>query len=198
MLEQICRKLGTYAESVKKLAKRFCDLYRTKPEIKWNREPKTIKQFQTLLGYGNYDSFKKQVYAIIIISMYGNLAEIVDDPYAHLLRLLPASIVLDPPEQAELNSFLQELKSEFGKRTATLVLTPVSSAFGAAVGAYIDKDHPPRGALIGGGIGGFVGLTIGTIVDVCPKEFLPSLVRGLFSFIFGCGCILASEWSKGK
>lgn len=166
MLEQICRKLGTYTQSVKNLARRFCDLYRRNPTIKLSREPKTIKGFQTLLGYGNYYSFKKQVYAIMIVSTYGNLAEIVDDPDAHILKLLPQTIVLDPPEQAEFNSFLEELKSEFERRTATLVTTPIGGALGAVGGAFADPDCPPRGAGIGAFFGSILGLTLGTAIDV--------------------------------
>jgi hypothetical protein len=166
ILEYICKKLGTYVQSVKSLAKLLCDLYRKNPAIKWNLEPKTIKAFQKLLGYGNYYSFKKQVYAIMIMSMCGNLAEIVDDPDAHILRLLPQTIVLDPPEQMEFNSLLEQLWGELQRRTATLVLTPIGAALGAAGGAFIDKDCPPRGALILGGIGSFSCLVTGTIIDV--------------------------------
>ena len=172
MLNQICRKLGTYAHSVKNMAKRFCDLYRRNPTVKWSREAKTIKGLQALLGYGNYYSFKKQVYAIMIVSMYGSLAEIVDDdPDAHILRLLPQTIVLDPPEESEFNSFLQELRSEFERRTATLILTPVGGALGALGGASADEEQPPRGALIGGGIGSLVGFVAGTIIDVFCHEW---------------------------
>jgi|YelNatPaOPRAMG01_1025707.scaffolds.fasta_scaffold06690_4 hypothetical protein len=198
MLKYICKKLGTYVQSVKSLAKLLCDLYRSNPAMKWNSEPKTIKAFQKLLGYGNYYSFKKQVYAIMIVSMYGNLAEIVDDPDAHMLRLLPQTIVLDPPEQVEFNSFLEELKSEFKRRTTTLILTPIGSALGAAGGAYTDKDCPSRGALIWGCIGSFSSLVVGTIIDVCPQDFLLSIVGGLSPILFGVGCIVASELSKGN
>ena len=197
MIEQICQKLGTYTQSVKEMAKRFCDLYRSNPMIKFSK-PKTIKEFQRLIGYGNYDSFKKQVYAIMIISMWGDLAEIVDDPHAHILRLLPKTIVLDPPEQAEFNGFLEELRSEFKRKTATLVLTPIGSALGAAAGAYADKGCPPRGALIWASIGSISGLVIGTIIDVCPQNLLPSLLGGLTPILFSVGCIALSELSKGS
>lgn len=166
MLAEICQKLGTYAHSVKNLAKRFCDLYRRNRTVKWSHQAKTIKGLQALLGYGNYYSFKKQVYAIMTVSMYGNLAEIVNDPDAHILRLLPKTIVLDPPEQAEFNNFLQELRFEFERRTATLILTPIGGALGAWGGASADEEQPPRGALIGGGIGSLVGFVVGTIIDV--------------------------------
>jgi len=195
MLEQICRKLGTYAQSVKEMAKRFCNLYRSNPMIK-SGQPKTLKELQRLIGYGNYDSFKKQVYAIMIVSMWGNLAEIVDDPYAHILRLLPKTVVLDPPEQEEFNGFLEELRSEFKRKTATLVLTPIGSALGAAAGAYADKGCPPRGALIWASIGSISCLAIGTIIDVCPQDFLPSLLGWLAPVLFGVGCIVACELSK--
>lgn len=178
MLEQICRKLDTYAQSVKDLAKRFCDLYRRNPTVKFSREPKTVKGFQALLGYGNYTSFKKQVYAIMIVSMSGNLAEIVDDdPDAHILRLLPQTIVLDPPEESEFNSFLQELRSEFERRTATLILTPIGGALGAIGGASVDEEQPPRGALIGGGIGSLVGFVVGTIIDVSRHEAVAQQIQ---------------------
>jgi len=179
------------------MAKRFCNLYRSNPAIKFSK-PKTIKEFQRLLGYGNYDSFKRHVYAIMIISMWGNLAEIVDDPHAHILRLLPKTIVLDPSEQAEFNGFLEELKSEFKRRTATLVLTPIGSALGAATGAYADRYCPPRGALIWGAIGGIAGLVTGTIIDVCFQDFLLPLLGGLTPILFGVGCIVACELSEGN
>lgn len=171
MLDEICQKLGTYACSVKNMAKRFCDLYRKDPTVKWSHEAKTIKGLQALLGYGNYHSFKIQVYAIMIVSMYGSLAEIVDDdPDARILRLLPQTIVLDPPEESEFNSFLQELMFEFERRTATLILTPIGGALGAVGGASADEEQPARGALIGGGIGSFAGFVVGTIIDVSRYE----------------------------
>jgi hypothetical protein len=167
MLDEICRKLGTYTHCVKDMAKRFCDLYRRNRTVKWSREVKTIRGLQALLGYGNYYSFKKQVYAIMIVSMYGSLAEIVnDDPDARILRLLPQTVVLDPPEESEFNSFLQELGSEFESRAATLILTPIGGALGAIGGASADEEQPSRGALIGGGVGSLVGFVVGTIIDV--------------------------------
>jgi len=155
-------------------------------------QPKTLKELQRLIGYGNYDSFKKQVYAIMIVSMWGNLAEIVDDPYAHILRLLPKTIILDPAEQEEFNGFLEEIKSEFKRRTATLVLTPIGSALGAAAGAYADKDCPPRGAIVWASIGCISSLITGTIIDVCSQNLSPSLLGVLAPILFGVECIALS------
>jgi hypothetical protein len=201
MLEYVCKRLGTYVSAVKDTAERLCNLFRENPSIKWER--KTVKGLQRLLGYGNYESFKKHVYAILTVSLWGNLAEIVDDlklkPYAEALRLLPETIVLDPPEREELGVLLDDVKRYLGERVGAIATTVVGASLGAAAGACVDKGNPVRGAMAGATVAAIPSAIVGTILDIIFAEnsdYLLSLILGSTPVTFTSMIIVLSELSK--
>ncbi len=172
MLEEICRKLGVYPEAVRKLAGRIYDAYKDHEIVKSSNWPYSIGGLKDKLGYQHHPSFKKHIYALLAYSTFGNFGEIIDEPGASILRLLPKQVVLDPPEQEEYDAFLEEFTEELREDKIALVVTPIGATIGACIGAILDKEHPEQGAGLGGGVGALLGFLASKALKVAtmPRE----------------------------